>query len=124
MWDIRKIISKGDYNYALVPEHPKATKNGYVLEHRIVMENHLDRLLNSDEVVHHIDHNKKNNDISNLQVMNKLEHLRYHGNLQVAKMVTFICKNCEESVTRRDNGGVHHFCSHRCNGLYNGFKSK
>ena len=33
------------------------------------MENHLGRLLNSDEVVHHKDHNKFNNDISNLEVM-------------------------------------------------------
>ena len=43
MWNIKKIVSKGDYLYALVPEHPKATKNGYVLLHRIVMENHLGR---------------------------------------------------------------------------------
>ena len=49
MWNIKKIISKGDYDYALVPEHPKATKNGYVLLHRVIMENHLGRLLNDDE---------------------------------------------------------------------------
>lgn len=49
-WKIQKIVSKGDYNYAITKEHPKATKNGYVLEHRIVMENHLGRLLNSDHV--------------------------------------------------------------------------
>lgn len=44
MWKIRKIIKKGDYEYALVPEHPNATKNGYVLHHRIVMENSIGRL--------------------------------------------------------------------------------
>jgi len=55
MWNIKKVISKGDYLYALVPEHPNATKNGYVLMHRIVMENHLGRILNKDEVVHHLD---------------------------------------------------------------------
>ena len=26
MWNIKKIIKKGDYLYALVPEHPKCTK--------------------------------------------------------------------------------------------------
>lgn len=46
MWKIEKIVSKGDYNYAVVPEHPFSTKNGYVLEHRVIMENHLKRLLN------------------------------------------------------------------------------
>jgi hypothetical protein len=38
MWKIQKLVSKGDYTYAKVPEHPSATKNGYVLEHRIVVE--------------------------------------------------------------------------------------
>ena len=51
MWKIEKTISKGDYNYALVREHPKATKNRYVLEHRAIVENHLGRLLNPNEVV-------------------------------------------------------------------------
>ena len=53
VWKIEKIISKGDYNYAIVPDHPYATKNGYVLEHRIIMENHLGQLLNPNEIVHH-----------------------------------------------------------------------
>lgn len=52
MWYVRNVISKGDYNYAVVPEHPFTTKNGYVLEHRVVMENHLNRLLAPNELVH------------------------------------------------------------------------
>lgn len=79
MWNIRKIISKGDYDYALVPEHPKATKNGYVLLHRVIMENHLGRLLNDDEVVHHKDHDKKHNVIENLEVLSAKEHNILHG---------------------------------------------
>ncbi len=43
MWIIQKIVSKGEYNYAVVPEHPNATSNGYVLEHRVVMENAIGR---------------------------------------------------------------------------------
>ena len=64
MWEIKKAIKKGDYMYALVPEHPFATKNGYVLYHRIIVENHLNRLLNSHEVVHHKNHNKFDNRIT------------------------------------------------------------
>ena len=60
MWDIRRIIKKGDYLYAVVPEHPKAIKFGYVLLHRVIMENYLGRLLEDDEVVHHCDFNKLN----------------------------------------------------------------
>lgn len=48
MWVIEKIVSKGDYNYAVVKGHPFSTKNNYVLEHRIVMENKLGRVLSPD----------------------------------------------------------------------------
>lgn len=69
MWNIEKIVSKGDYNYAVVLGHPNSTKYNYVLEHRIVMENYLGRILDTNEVVHHIDGNKKNNSIENFQEM-------------------------------------------------------
>lgn len=47
-------------------------RNKYL--HRFVMEQILGRKLNSKEVVHHIDGNKKNNDPSNLKLMNDSEH--------------------------------------------------
>ena len=46
--------------------------------HRVVAEAMLGRKLRSDEVVHHIDGNKRNNDPSNLQVMTRSEHARMH----------------------------------------------
>ena len=79
MWEVKKLIKKGDYMYALVPDHPNATKNGYVLHHRIVVENHLGRLLNADEAVHHINHNKLDNRIENLQILDRIEHVRQHS---------------------------------------------
>lgn len=78
MWEIKKLIKKGAYTYALVPDHPYATKNGYVLHHRIVMENHLGRLLNPDEVVHHKNHNKQDNRLDNLEVLTMVEHAKLH----------------------------------------------
>lgn len=88
MWKIKKIISKGEYLYALVPEHPKATKNGYVLMHRIIVENSLGRILNKNEVVHHKDGDKKNNVIENLEVVDYREHSKLHRLKQGKK----ICK--------------------------------
>ena len=84
-WKIEKTVSKGDYNYAVVKEHPRANKHGYVLEHRVVMENHLGRLLNSTEVVHHINHDKKDNRIENLELLDSKEHVRMH-NLKRGRM--------------------------------------
>lgn len=40
----------------------------YVLRHRLVMARHLGRPLTERETVHHIDGNRQNNDISNLQL--------------------------------------------------------
>ena len=60
------------------PNHPNAS-DGYVLEHRLVMENYLGRYLNSKERVHHIDGDPLNNDISNLKLMNSSEHASLHN---------------------------------------------
>ena len=53
-------------------------KKGNYKLHRKTMEDYLGRKLNDNEIVHHIDGNKLNNDISNLQVMTRSEHSRYH----------------------------------------------
>jgi len=52
---------------------------GRIYEHIMVMEQHLNRALEKGEVVHHIDGNKQNNSIDNLDVMHYTEHNRCHG---------------------------------------------
>ncbi len=57
---------------------------GYVKEygrhqHRVVMERVLGRKLRRGEIVHHKDHNKKNNHPSNLEVLkSQSEHMSLH----------------------------------------------
>ena len=43
------------------------------------MEAHMGRKLKRGEVVHHIDYDKTNNSVENLQVMTRVEHARLHG---------------------------------------------
>lgn len=58
-----------------------ATKhNGKKVDlHRHIMQEHLGRKLDINEVVHHIDGNTLNNELSNLQVMSRSEHSRLHN---------------------------------------------
>lgn len=49
------------------------------LFHRFIMENFLNRKLLKREHIHHIDGNKHNNDISNLQVIDIVEHAKLHA---------------------------------------------
>lgn len=121
MWNIEKIIKKGDYLYAIVRDHPNKTKNNYVLHHRIVMENHLGRLLTQDEIVHHIDGNKHNNEITNLQLMTNIEHTKHHV-IKGRSYVECICHNCKK-IFLKEKRFLHStnkyiFCSRSCNGKY------
>jgi hypothetical protein len=55
------------------------TEDGWIEEHRYVMEKSLGRKLTKNEIVHHIDHDKLNNDISNLELTSRSEHMRHHS---------------------------------------------
>lgn len=73
------IKDRNGYSYVYIPEHPYASSDGYVMEHRLVMESCIGRYLEKDEVIHHINGNKKDNRIENLMIMTPAEHLRLHN---------------------------------------------
>ena len=71
----RRLI--GGYYYIYAPLHPRATKQGAVAEHRLVMEEKMGRFLAVDEVVHHLDGNARNNTPENLAVFRtNADHIR------------------------------------------------
>lgn len=47
-------------------------------EHRHIMQQHIKRKLNRNEVVHHINGNKRDNSIENLEIKTRSEHSREH----------------------------------------------
>jgi hypothetical protein len=56
------------YLKVLRPEHPRSDKNGYVLEHIVVMEEKIGRHLLPGETVHHKNGVRHDNDPDNLEL--------------------------------------------------------
>jgi hypothetical protein len=75
------------YVVVTAANHPNARKGGSILEHVLIMSQHLGRPLKPAERVHHIDGNRSNNAVENLElwdvgqpagqrVADKIEHYR------------------------------------------------
>jgi len=74
----------GGYRRVYIPTHPRAPKSGEIYEHILVMEQKLNRFLTGEEVVHHIDNIKSNNDIDNLMLFeNDAYHALYHAKKKI-----------------------------------------
>lgn len=87
-WNGGRYRSGSGYQYIKVdacsPFSVMATKQGYVMEHRLVMAQKLGRPLLKNETVHHLDGDILNNSISNLQLRSGA-----HG-----PGVAYLCMDC------------------------------
>ncbi len=61
---------------------------------KYIMEVHLGRSLNDNEIVHHKDRNPSNNELSNLEILTQSEHARLHAIKN--EMEIFICRHCNK----------------------------
>lgn len=76
----RRILHNG-YVVVFAPTHPLATRH-FVLEHRLVMEQTLGRLLTTNEHVHHLNGVKQDNRLENLVVLSPSEHSKLHWRIR------------------------------------------
>lgn len=70
-------VGKNGYRSIYKPEHPLAMKDGYVLEHRMVVHD-AGIALPPGSQVHHINHDRLDNRLENLEVVQGGEHQRRH----------------------------------------------
>lgn len=78
-WCGNRRKTKSGYIEIRIPQHPNAGAFGFVLEHRLVMENNLGRYLSKEEKVHHINGVRDDNRIENLKLISQSEHAKIHG---------------------------------------------
>lgn len=122
LFEIIATCKGGGYMYCRTdPPHPKANANGLYPLHRVLAENKLGRLLADDEVVHHIDEDKSNNDPANLAVMTRDDHTKLHNDQ--FPMIPCTCHVCGKrfelkqivySRRKNQNEGREPCCSPKC----------
>lgn len=77
-WSGGRHLNPKGYVMVLARDHPNNVR-GYVMEHRLVMEAVLGRLLTREEVVHHLNGVRADNRRENLElVASHTEHMRAH----------------------------------------------
>ena len=62
-----------------IKEHPYSDVQGYIFEHRVMMEKEIGRYLKPNEVVHHKNEIKHDNRLENLELMTHGEHTTLHN---------------------------------------------
>lgn len=67
-WKGGRLTTPAGYILVKDRSHANANKRGYVFEHVLMMTQHLGRALSPHEHVHHVDGNKTNNSLDNLEL--------------------------------------------------------
>ena len=66
-----RFLTTNGYVRVHAPKHPDANCDGYMLEHRLVMEQKLGRRLTKSESVHHVNGKRADNRPENLELWSK-----------------------------------------------------
>lgn len=113
---INKRVNHNGYIEIYLPIHHRARGNGYVFEHILIAESGIGRKLKENEIVHHINDDKKDNRLLNLKVMDRGDHTTLHA--KERRRGSYLkCEMCnKEYYKKTSHVKGSKFCSMRCNG--------
>lgn len=98
-WNGGKRTTAQGYIELKSPNHPHKNKQGYVPEHRLVVEKALGRFLETTEIIHHIDENPQNNKIENLYLfVRRPDHAIYHRFVKRGKCERIVHSNIIQTI--------------------------
>lgn len=100
------------YIYFMDKEHPLSSSIGKVYYHRHVYSLKIGRWLRDDEVVHHIDGDKTNNNPENLLVTTNSNHSKHHN---PKSLKPIFCESCGKFFT--PESAKRRFCSFECSAV-------
>ncbi len=120
-------MKNGDYILVIAPEdYPgKKYRGKYCQEHVLNYWKHYGVLPNENEIIHHKDKNKYNNDWTNLELESRKSHVSHHKIEMGRKAIKFICPVCNKiSIKYKNNTCYGTFskvnqiltCSRNCSG--------
>lgn len=108
------------YIAVLLPGHPRATTNGYVLDHLLVAERALGRTIPLKAIIHHVNEDGTNNAGNNLVIC---ENARYHKLIHQRMRALRACGNVHwrrchhcraydtlNNLLKRQNRYIHRLC--------------
>jgi hypothetical protein len=111
-----RLTARNGYLYFYSPNHPLSESNGMVAVHRHIMSVHLDRWLNTDEIVIFLNGNPHDFQISNLKLVSRAELLKFNANRQ--PRTNLICPQCQKIFSEtHSHAQRRHYCSQECTQL-------
>jgi len=116
-----------NHGYVMVfaPDHPRATKIGYVGEPYLIVEKILGKLLPLSAVIHHVNHDKSDNSPENFVVcQDQTYHNLLHSREKALKECGYVnwrkCSFCKQydDPLNLVNGGNRNMCHKSCKTQY------
>lgn len=120
-------MKNGGYELVVAPkDYPgKKYRGRYCYEHHLVWWENTGTIPKHDEVIHHVNENKRENRFENLEKKKRTDHDHYHGSRRKRQIVTIKCPSCG-TVFEREARQTHlkkpanliTLCSRSCIGTF------